>query len=350
MQDDALDTELLSLLQSSLAYQKSESSSEHNPALDAFVLKLTSTSSMALTSQQKLIDTCGSFFQLIYPLSIHLKTCAAMNIIFQRFSNQNAVVLFNWTLSQLQYLVSRTPEILESVTDTECHDWLVLMAHVLDASYDAQQEKKKARKFATLFHSTVVHTCVTKCCALLPLVSEPLYSAILWCFVSFSMHMRRANSGFIRDSMEKQERWMNPVSQGLVHGLNQLGYPCFNSTYLHEVLLVVQDIFRPKSSTSGSLFYHNDFHLLIDIIVRDIQNLDLVDPGRLWYLQTLESIVRSPMYRTRYRAQEIYRIIQNIQQTLAFELDQGPDTKSQLFLEITQVCQHMLIDCIQYLD
>ena len=60
---------------------------------------------------------------------------------------------------------------------------------------------------------------------------------------------------------------------------------------------------------STSIFYLNDFNVLIDIIIRKLSNLSQTDQARVDYLSLIQLIIKNSMYKENfYRMKDLLEI------------------------------------------
>ena len=82
--------------------------------------------------------------------------------------------------------------------------------------------------------------------------------------------------------------------------------------YVNPALKLVSDLFSAKLNTT-SIFYTNDFNVLIDIIIRKLRNLSQNDQERVDYLSLLQLIAKNSSYKDHYyRKSDLIEIFNSI--------------------------------------
>eukprot|EP00750_Incisomonas_marina_P021246 INCI4235.2.p1 GENE.INCI4235.2~~INCI4235.2.p1 ORF type:complete len:656 (-),score=119.69 INCI4235.2:72-2039(-) len=114
------------------------------------------------------------------------------------------------------------------------------------------------------------------------------------------------------------------LSEGLVHVLNEFRFPCKDEAFLGKVIrLFIAIISNPQTS---DFFYSNDLKVLIDIILRESEDMPLASKMQALYLQLVDVILRLSPWGSKsgkYRHQDVANML-----TIAAEAPDGSRAKA----------------------
>ena len=103
------------------------------------------------------------------------------------------------------------------------------------------------------------------------------------------------------------------ISEGLMHLLNEVGYPHHESPEALSYLRMSCDLIAFPNSKP--YFYLNDAKILLDLIIRELGNVsDSCLELREWYLSLLMALINNPHYESiqSYRTLDISGILEHI--------------------------------------
>lgn len=129
------------------------------------------------------------------------------------------------------------------------------------------------------------------------------------------------------------------LGEALLHTLNEQAYPNADETQLQLCLTFICTLFA--DSATSSAFFSNDLRVLVDMVIRELNNLPPDDASRCDYLQVLRLVLEmSPWFPDgRYRREDILAVLQAILE--AGEHD-SPDAHA--------MTQGILFECAELLE
>lgn len=104
------------------------------------------------------------------------------------------------------------------------------------------------------------------------------------------------------------------LSEGLLHCINEIGYPKHLSREAVPILKLCVDLV--DAADSEGFFYSNDVKVLIDVILREFSNNGELDAGQIMYLRLLKSLLNRSTWRTQdngYKTEEILSMLSAIE-------------------------------------
>lgn len=110
---------------------------------------------------------------------------------------------------------------------------------------------------------------------------------------------------------------------------------------LRPTLKLFLDLFA--RSRSGALFYHNDLHVLVDVLLRELTNLEASDILKQDYLRVTHGLLRNTGYMNdSYRKQDLLSLLEDV----ANSPGQNDDAALQEhLLECQKLAQAILSEC-----
>lgn len=108
------------------------------------------------------------------------------------------------------------------------------------------------------------------------------------------------------NSNSNSEHW----GEAVIHEFNEGGRG--DETVLKSVIKVITDIYSEKMTSN--FFYTNDMHVIVDIIIREVQNLPASSALRVDYLILLEQLLQKSCWfaKNQYRREEICEALNGI--------------------------------------
>ena len=139
---------------------------------------------------------------------------------------------------------------------------------------------------------------------------------------------------------------------GAVHGdgsstdiVNNQHYPYRNETVLRQALQFLETMFEGEGDGNTAAFlYTNDLKVLVDIIIREVQDLPPPDTVRRGYLKVAHLLIRnSPwMEHGRYRREDLLSALEGV-------LDAGQKGEN-MDPESCRLVEDIFVDCISILE
>ncbi|KAF2078391.1 hypothetical protein CYY_000258 [Polysphondylium violaceum] len=107
---------------------------------------------------------------------------------------------------------------------------------------------------------------------------------------------------------------------------------------LPQCLSLINDLFSfSQEFNIGCFFYTLDIKVIIDIIIREIHNLDEMDPARWQYLEVLSNIIDHSEYqKLEYKVQDIRSVVSDLLDERSTEKDPISGTLAQTILNKLQ--------------
>ena len=147
------------------------------------------------------------------------------------------------------------------------------------------------------------------------------------------------------DLVPKLFRKKQYFGEGLIYIMNKQSCPYDNGALLKQALRCLADLMM--GSSSSSFFPTNDLNLVVDILVREIENLDSNDRMREDYLVALSLLLQNSGWKSKggYRKKNIRTILHAILD-VDLEYDEAVLVTAQ---KVWDDC-HGLLDVIQRLE
>lgn len=97
--------------------------------------------------------------------------------------------------------------------------------------------------------------------------------------------------------------------------------------------------------TAAALVFLNDFKVLVDLVIRESTDLPQEDVSRLHYMELLERVLDSPVYRQSqmYRKRELLEVLESL-------LDAGAEEDSVMPKDVMDKIKQILVRYINLLD
>ncbi|KAK8809933.1 hypothetical protein WA158_000876 [Blastocystis sp. Blastoise] len=101
------------------------------------------------------------------------------------------------------------------------------------------------------------------------------------------------------------------ITSDILKTINLLGTPCKDDVLLLFILVFLGEVF--STERNKDVFYTNDIHMLIDIIIREVQDLPRQDLSRTRYLMVLQGILETSDWKQDlYRHKDIYECLHSL--------------------------------------
>lgn len=133
--------------------------------------------------------------------------------------------------------------------------------------------------------------------------------------------------------------------EALLHIVNNQHYPYRNETVLRQSLQFLETMFEGEGDGNTAAFlYTNDLKVLVDIIIREVQDLPPPDTVRRGYLKVAHLLIRnSPwMEHGRYRREDLLSALEGV-------LDAGQKGEN-MDPESCRLVEDIFVDCISILE
>ncbi|OWZ22907.1 hypothetical protein PHMEG_0002306 [Phytophthora megakarya] len=245
---------------------------------------------------------------------------------------------------KLRAVVSSTCQAMEELDASDINQaeqmftWLGFLERVLSAT--------QSDVCALVFQNSMYAGMLTKMLRLLGACSTKVFAATTICLGLFHDHEKKCGrSVLVGEVLRGMKDGREHLSGALLHVINSCGCPCPTERLVHlwNALQLFGDILVDE--TASALVFVNDFKVLLDLVIRECNDLPQEDVTRLYYMELLACVLGSPLYlqAQMYRKRELWRLLESL-------LDAGAEENSMMPKDVMIKIKQILVKYVDLLD
>lgn len=167
---------------------------------------------------------------------------------------------------------------------------------------DRFQIKTKLNEFNLYENSEISTTSDLLICIILSINNHLLFIDDMNLILKY---LNNNNSSYLLDNLLKLFNFeQDPLRQFKLNEIENDNNNTNEDLIKNSILKLMNDIYSSNCLTN-ELFNLNDFHVIIDIIIRKLENLDTQDQIRLDYVSLIDTILRNNNYIDYYRFNDL---------------------------------------------